>query len=225
MTFDELKLLPGSPLQIQLSDSSGQPMRFASRYVGCVPGRSILLAVPRTEGRPARFRSGQKILGRAMIDNGIGAFACVVVSQTSEPYPLLHLSYPKQVSYKSMRGATRVSLNQPITATNISALDEIKVKGKLADISITGARIELDRVLGENGDRIQLTFHVDVAGIARDLAIEAVIRSRVERSTQEREQNLPVVYGIEFIDADEERRLLLYAYVYGHIVHDQLPIS
>lgn len=225
MTFDELKLLPGSPLQIQLSDSSGQPLRFASRYIGCIPGRSILLAVPRTEGRLARFRPGQKLLGRAMIDNGIGAFACVVASQASDPYPLLYLSYPKEVSYKSMRGATRVTINQPLTATNISALDDIKVKGKLADISITGARIELDQVLGENGDRIQLAFHVEVAGIERDLAIEAVIRSRVERSTQEREHNLPVVYGIEFTDADEERRLLLYAYVYGHIVHDQLPIT
>lgn len=225
MTFDELKLLPGSPLQIQLSDSTGQPLRFASRYIGCLPGRSIMLAVPRTEGKLARFRSGQKILGRAMIDNGIAAFASVVSSQTADPYPLLHLSYPKEVSYRSMRGATRVTINQPLTATNNSALDKIKVNGKLADISVTGARIELDQVLGENGDRIQLVFHVDVAGIARDLAIEAVIRSRVERSTQERDHNLPVVYGIEFTDADEERRLLLYAYVYGHIIHDQMPIA
>ena len=56
-----------------------------------------------------------------------------------------------------------------------------------------------------------------------DLTIEAILRSRVERSTQERTQVMPVVYGIEFTDADEERRLLLYAYVFSQIADDYTP--
>ena len=63
----------------------------------------------------------------------------------------------------------------------------------------------------------------EVAGLYRDLRLEAVIRSRVERSTQELKQNTPVVYGLEFIEADEDRRLLLAAYVYAKIAQDQLP--
>jgi hypothetical protein len=220
MKFEELKLSPGYPLQIQVSDPTGQSDRWPCRFIGAVPGRSLMVSVPRANGRMLRLRPGQKILARMMVANGAGGFASVVEAQTADPYPLIYLSYPQDVSFKGVRGATRVGVEQSVMVTNASALSEIQVGGKLADISITGARLELDRVLGDIGDKILLQTQVDVAGIKRDLAIEAILRSRVERSTQERKQNLPVVYGIEFTDTDEERRLLLYAYVFSQIAND-----
>ncbi|MDQ2075064.1 flagellar brake protein [Marinimicrobium sp. ABcell2] len=223
MKFEELKLSPGYPLQIQVSDPSGQSDRWPCRLIGAVPGRSLLISVPRSGGRLVRFRPGQKILARMMVANGVGAFASVVEAQTADPYPLIYLSHPKDISFKGVRGATRVGVEQPVIATNLSALSEQQVSGKLADISVTGARLELDTVLGDIGDKILLQTRVEVAGIERDLTIEAILRSRIERSTQESTQNLPVVYGIEFTETDEERRLLLYAYVFSQIAHDQSP--
>lgn len=223
MKFEELKLTHGCPLQIQVSGPEGQPERWSCRLVGAIPGRSLLVSVPRSGGKLLRFRPGQKVLARMMVANGVGAFACTVESQSVDPYPILYLSYPKDLSFKGIRGATRVAVNQAVTVTNSSVLSEREMVGKLADVSVTGARLELDEVLGDIGDKIQLVTRVDVAGIERDLRVEAIIRSRVERSTQEREQNLPVVYGIEFTEADEERRLLLYAYVFCKIAHDQQP--
>lgn len=221
MKFEDLKLIYGYPLQLQVSNSAGQPERFSCRLIGCVPGRSILLSVPRAAGKLLRFRAGQKMVVRMMVDNGIGIFASVVETQTSEPYPILHVSYPDQVSFKGIRGATRVTVDLSVLVKNMSSINEEFIKGLIADISITGARMELAEAIGEIGDKIQINARISVVGIERDLSVNAIIRSRLERSTQEADRNLPAVYGVEFTEDDDERRLLLYAYVFGQIVEDQ----
>lgn len=223
MTFDDLKLRPGYPIQIQVETSSGMSDRYPCRFVGALPGRALLLSVPRHNGRFLRLRPGQRVIARTMVANGVGGFTGTVESQSNDPYPLLHLDYPDEVGFKGIRQSARVELDWPVTVLNQNSLDSSELKAKVADISLSGARLELDRVLGEIGDQLTLTGRVDVAGLQRDLVLEAVIRSRVERSTQERKQKTPVVYGLEFTETDEQRRLLLAAFVYGRIADEQLP--
>lgn len=223
MTFDDLKLLPGYPLQIQVETSTGMSERYPCRFVGAIPGRALLISVPRVNGRFLRLRPGQKVVARMMVANGVGVFTCSVESMAIDPYPLLHLDYPDEVGFKGIRQSTRVEVDLPVTVLNQSSLDAAEVAGRVVDVSLSGVRLELDQVLGEIGDKVSITAQVEVAGIYRDLLLEAVIRSRVERSTQELKQKTPVVYGLEFIEADEDRRLLLAAYVYAQIAQDQLP--
>lgn len=221
MKFEDLKLTYGYPLQLQISNSAGQPERFSCRLIGCIPGRSILLSVPRAAGKVLRFRAGQKMVVRMMVDNGIGIFAAVVEVQTTEPYPMLHVSYPEQVAFKGIRGATRVTVDLPIQVQNTSTINDDFVNGLIADISTTGARVEMAEAVGEIGDKVQINAEIGIAGIARRLKVNAVIRSRLERSTQEADRNLPAVYGVEFTEDDDEKRLLLYAYVFSQIAEDQ----
>lgn len=223
MTFDDLKLIPGYPLQVQVETSTGMSERYPCRFVGALPGRALMLSVPRVNGRSLRLRPGQRVVARMMVANGVGVFTCSVETLATDPYPLLHLDYPDEVGFKGIRQSTRVEVNLPVVVLNQSSLEASEVSARIADISLSGARLELDRVLGDIGDKVSITAQVDVAGIHRDLCLEAVIRSRVERSTQEREQNTPVVYGLEFVEADEDRRLLLAAYVYAKIAQDQTP--
>lgn len=220
MKFEDLKLTYGYPLQVQVNNSTGQPERYSCRLIGCIPGRSVLLSVPRATGKLLRFRAGQKIVVRMMVENGIGVFASTVETQTAEPYPILHLNYPEQLSFKGIRGATRVNVDLPIQVTNLSAINEAVMNGVIADISITGARMELQGPVGEIGDKINITAKVAVLNIVRTLVVDAVIRSRLERSTQEADKDLPAVYGVEFIEEDEEKRLLLCTYVFSRIVDD-----
>lgn len=225
MKFDDLKLLPGYPLQLQVQSATGVSERYNCRYVGALPGKALLLSVPRANGRLLRLRPGQKVVARMMVANGVGVFSCSVESQVSEPYPLLHLDYPDEVGFKGIRQSTRIEVALPVAVVNQSSLEAAELEGKIADISLSGARLELAEVLGEMGDKLKLMASVSVAGIHRQLEVEAVIRSRVERSTQEREQKVPVVYGVEFTEQDENRRLLLAAYVYSRIADDQLPAA
>ncbi|WP_339898747.1 flagellar brake protein [uncultured Gilvimarinus sp.] len=223
MEFSDLKLPYGTTLQLQVTNSSGQPERFTSRLIGALPGRSLIFSVPRAAGKTARFRAGQKLAVRIMVANGIGLFAAVVEAQTSEPYPLLHVSYPEAVTFKGIRGATRVAVDLKVAVTNQDDLSNAKTHGNLADISISGARLELREAVVNVGDTLTLAADVLIAGLTKQLTATAVVRSRIERSTKEHAQGLPAVYGVEFTERDQDALLVLYAYVFARMVEEQMP--
>lgn len=216
MKFEELKLTYGYPLQLQTAAVAGQAERFSCRLIGCLPGRSVLLSVPKQAGKLVKFRVGQKIVVRLMIDNGIGIFAGIVESQTQDPYPILHLSYPDAVTFKGIRGATRVAVREKIEVTNISMESKIKASGFIADMSISGTRIELGDDIAEIGDTLELRAQVNIRDITRDLILNGVIRSRVD-PTDNLGEGVLVSYGLEFVDQTDEYRLVMYAYVFNQM--------
>lgn len=223
MQFDDLNLASGTSLQLQLISSTGQPERLSARFLGGVPGRMLFFSVPRSAGKVMRFRPGQKLAVRLMVANGIGIFACVVEAQVHEPFPLLFVSYPDSVKFKGIRGATRVVVNLPTEASKSSGLDQLATLGRVADISTSGARLELRDAIGDVGDTLRLQMQVQVESLQRRIHLEAIIRSRIERSTQEDKHEYPAVYGVEFVEQNEDELLILYAYVYACIVAEQTP--
>ncbi|ACE85607.1 flagellar brake protein [Cellvibrio japonicus] len=218
MRFEELKLTYGYPLQLQTTNLAGQPERYSCRLIGCLPGRSILVSVPKSAGRVIRFRNGQKIVLRFMIDNGIGVFISQVEVQTADPYPILHISYPENVSFKGIRSAVRVSVDLIADVFCRAIPDVLPLTVRIADMSITGARIDAVHHEGDAwgiGTLLELTALVNINGIERTLELSGIIRSLVEPPDDERHH---VGYGVEFVDLGEEQRLTLYAYVFGQIV-------
>lgn len=216
MKFEELKLAYGYPLQLQTTPSAGQPERFSCRLIGCLPGRSILLSVPKQGGRLVKFRPGQKIVVRLMVDNGIGIFASIVEIQTQEPYPLLHLSYPESVTFKGIRNATRVAVHEKIDVTNTSRELKPTAIGFISDISISGARIELVSDIAEIGNMLELRAQVDIRGIGQELILIGLIRSRVDPADN-RDDGALVSYGVEFIKQSDAQHLVIYAYVFNQM--------
>ncbi|MEN0035415.1 MAG: flagellar brake protein [Cellvibrio sp.] len=216
MRFEELKLTYGYPLQLQTTNLAGQPERSSCRLIGCLPGRSILLSVPKQAGKLIKFRVGQKIVVRLMIDNGIGIFAGIVESQTLEPYPILHLSYPEAVTFKGIRGATRVAVREKIEVTNMSVEGRIKTMGFLSDMSISGARIELDEDIAQIGNTLELRAQVDIRDVRKELVLSGVIRSCVDPADNPGD-GVMISYGIEFTNQSDEQRLVLYAYVFNQM--------
>ncbi len=217
MKFEELKLTYGYPLQLQTAAVAGQIERFSCRLIGCLPGRSVLLSVPKQAGKLIKFRAGQKLVVRFMIDNGIGVFAGAVESQTQDPYPILHLSYPDAVTFKGIRGATRVAVREKIDVTNISREGKTKVSGFLSDMSISGTRIELGDDIAEIGDTLELKAQVSIRDVRQELTLIGVIRSRVD-PTDNLADGALVSYGLEFVSQSNEQRLIMYAYVFNQMV-------
>jgi hypothetical protein len=224
MKFEELKLTYGYPLQLQTATLAGQPERFSCRLIGCLPGRSILLSVPKQAGKLIKFRVGQKIVVRLMIDNGIGIFAGVVESQTQDPYPILHLGYPDSVTFKGIRGATRVAVREKIEVTNISTESKVKVSGFLSDMSVSGARIELGDDIAEIGDTLELKAQVNIRDVNRELTLTGVIRSRVD-PTDNLSEGVLISYGLEFANQPDEQRLVMYAYVFNQMALQENSVA
>ncbi|HEY8940769.1 MAG TPA: flagellar brake protein [Cellvibrio sp.] len=216
MKFEELKLAYGYPLQLQTASGTGQPERFSCRLIGCLPGRSLLLSVPKQSGKLVKFRPGQKIVVRLMIDNGIGIFAGIVESLTLDPYPILHLSYPESVTFKGIRSATRVVVYENVVVSNTSLDFAPATSGVISDISISGARVELNDEIAEIGDVLELKAQVDIRELRRDLVLTGIVRSRVD-PTDNHIEGMLVSYGLEFNLQTEEQRLLMYAYVFSQM--------
>ncbi|AQT60530.1 flagellar brake protein [Cellvibrio sp. PSBB023] len=216
MKFEDLKLAYGYPLQLQTTSLSGQPERFSCRLIGCLPGRSLLLSVPKLAGKLVRFRAGQKIVVRLMIDNGIGIFAGVVETQTMDPYPILHLSFPESVTFKGIRSATRVAVQERVEILSAHGDNVQSTPGFISDISINGCRIELGTDIAELGDSLTLKTEVDIRGVKRLLLLKGIVRSRVD-ATDNVDEGALVSYGIEFSDQSDDERLVMYAYVFSHM--------
>ncbi len=225
MKFEDFNVGNGYQMQLQVTNSAGQHQRLACELIGCLPGQTILLTQPNFRGRPVRLRSGQKVVGRIMIANGICVFSSAVETLSTSPYPVLHISYPNNVSFKEIRGATRVDVSLPIEVVNTSSLHGTEAQGRMGDISTTGARLELAGEAGEIGDEIRIRGQVDIAGIEREMTIKAVLRARIERTTHESNEAFPAIYGVEFVDKSEDRRLLLYSYVFYQIAKNKTVIS
>lgn len=224
MKFEALKLAYGYPLQLQATSLGGQPERFSCRLVGCLPGRSILLSVPKQGGKLVKFRPGQKIVVRLMIDNGIGIFASIVEIQTQDPYPLLHLSYPESVTFKGIRNATRVAVYEKVDVSNISKEPRSTTTGYISDISISGARIELTDDIAEIGNTLELKAQVDIRGMEQELILIGLIRSRVD-PTDNLDDGVLVSYGLEFIRQPDPQHLVMYAYVFNQMALQEHPNS
>lgn len=216
MKFEDLKLAYGYPLQLQTTSLSGQPERFSCRLIGCLPGRSILLSVPKLGGKLIKFRVGQKIVVRLMIDNGIGIFAGIVESQTTDPYPILHLSFPESVTFKGIRSATRVAVHEKIDITNANTAIQSPISGFISDISVNGCRIELGADIAEIGDILELKAEVDIRSVRRMLVLKGIVRSRVD-PTDNIDEGALVSYGLEFSGHSDDEQLVLYAYVFSHM--------
>lgn len=220
MKFEDLKLVYGYPLQLQTTSPSGHPERFSCRLIGCLPGRTLLLSVPKQAGKLLRFRTGQKIVVRLMIDNGIGIFGGTVEAQTTDPYPILHLSYPESVTFKGIRGATRVAVREKIEFISTLNQDAQATSGFIADISISGCRIEVGSDIAELGDPLELKTAVDIRGLKRTLLLRGIVRSRVD-PTDNIEDGALVSYGIEFAEHSDDEQLVIYAYVFSHLANQE----
>ncbi|MBK8186946.1 MAG: flagellar brake protein [Cellvibrio sp.] len=217
MKFEDLKLSYGYPLQLQTAGVAGQSERYSCRLIGCLPGRSILVSVPKHAGKLVRLKQGQKIIVRLMIDNGIGVFAVQVEMQTVDPYPILHLSYPESITFKGIRGATRVGVEQAVSVRNLSDTTLLPTDGLIVDISVTGTRVELTAPVGKIGDEVELVSSVMIMEVQRECRVKAIIRSQVETLEDSKLGGLTTSYGLEFVEKEEERRLVMYAFVYSQM--------
>lgn len=216
MKFEDLKLAYGYPLQLQTAAVAGPPERYSCRLIGCLPGRSLLLSVPKLTGKLVRFSAGQKIVVRLMIENGIGIFAGIVEAQTTEPYPILHLSFPESVTFKGIRSATRVAVNERVDVISAVAGNVQTASGFISDISINGCRLDLEADVACLGDALALTAEVDICGLKRLLILKGVVRSKGEPAGNINEPVL-MSYGIEFSGQSDEELLVMYAYVFRHL--------
>ncbi len=214
MAEDILKLQVGDIVQLQHVEPEKEG-RYAVTVIGFLPGESLLVTMPRVNGKVRFIREGQSFAVRLLRGSHVHGFMAKVLQTAVKPYPYLHLSFPKEVESIAVRNAERVETRLPAEARNTRMPDteEYWRTITIRDLSASGARLESGNPLGEAGEMLQLRFQLLVCGVEEDLNVAADIRNVVLRGKGEAEGGQRYSTGIEFHLLNRFQKVLLHDYV------------
>lgn len=222
MDFFDLHLTASYPIQLHVADAEGKKGRYFCRYIGCVKKNAVIVSPLVTGGRDLGIDAGQVVTARLMIGRGICVFPARILAMQQQPVPMLYLEYPGNVEFKSIRNADRVETKLPVIVNNAGKKGQVS-EGKLCDISITGARIELYKCVADIGDEIIISGDFLIETISQAMRANAVIHSRVNVPQKQSNIHQPITYGVEFVRLPDDKKLILYGYVNYLLAHTYLP--
>lgn len=204
LDFEELRLLPGAVLQIQLGKEED---RYFVRYIGALRGRSVIIDALERGGLPLFVPDGTALQVRGSVGSYAFVFPSSVLVNASRPYPHLHLTYPMDVVAVRLRRSERVPVR--LVAAVVSD-DNRAFGGVILDLSVGGGLLATRHPL-KVGQRIQIKFKLEIAGTEIILAVPAIVRS--ERDIEDRTLEGARGYGIEFVDLTPEDTVALMTYI------------
>lgn len=216
LSFAELGLRFGDNLAL-IPNPGDKDKVFDCSLIGCLPGESIIIGPPLDTGILPRMIEGQRVVIRIKLAGGIALFPSIVLFVSEIPTVMVYLDYPRDIKFKSIRGALRVAVSQPVLVSNHSNSQYSGVVGKIVDISASGARLELTENCGSVGEKIDIKGKLAIDNIQRMLSFRAVIRSK-------KSEGESFAYGVEFIEEDEDKRIVLLGFIFHAMAHGQLQV-
>lgn len=204
LNFEELRLLPGTVLQIQLGREED---RYFVRYIGSLRGKSVIIDALERGGLPLFVPDGTALQVRGSVGSYAFVFPSSVLVNASRPYPHLHLTYPLEVVAVRLRRSERVPVR--LVAAVVSD-DNQAFGGVILDLSVGGGLLATRHPL-KVGQRIQIKFKLEISGTEIILAVPAIVRSM--REIDDRTLEGAKGYGIEFVDLTPEDTVALMTYI------------
>ncbi|KEA62842.1 hypothetical protein ADIMK_2951 [Marinobacterium lacunae] len=210
-TLAELRPQIGERVRLEMRSPRG---RYAVQLIGLREGGSVVVSAPRVSGTQLPFNEGAPLTVRLMAGNWICAFETRLLKIVTTPYPHWHLAYPSQVDVHRVRHHTRVPVNLAVSV-DVDEMDPaaagFPVKAWCTDIHTSGACIEANRILGKVGQKLFVSARVSVNGIDQVILAPAIVRNTYE---SEGGSFSVISHGVEFVDLEEDTRLILAGFVY-----------
>ncbi len=213
MKFEELGLMVGGAMQLQIGDSGEQ--RYPVRFYGINPKGSVIVSAPHSSGDKMIFiREGQMVNLRFMVKNVASGFSSRVIATRGQPYPYVHLEIPKEIQTVEVRKDVRVSTNFKVTVMNKTHNSSALV-GKVINLSCSGGRLESGNNIAHVGNKLNITFKVDIDDIARMLTFDADVIN-----VKPKKEGDGYNYGFNINSIDEEDQIALHAFVYQELLRN-----
>lgn len=178
--------------------------------LGYRSGESVLVYLPKKPPQ-VLLREGGKVEGKFALQMGIVSFSSVIRHICEEPYSYLHFAWPQDVHLEPLRRYPRFAIDVPLTLMALSAqgITTARLRGRFCDLSLQGARINLEKELNSTVSVVQISAKVTVAGMEHALELRGEMKRAFGRD--EKVPDYPFGYGIEFGDLPPTQRLLLLA--------------
>ncbi|TCJ16300.1 flagellar brake protein [Parasulfuritortus cantonensis] len=215
-TLDEVKLMPGDALQLQPL-VEGPQERLTVRIIGVMKPKSVLVTAPMIDGKLIFVRDGQPFLVRAFSGLNVCAFKAKVLKAQHAPFPYLHLSYPETVQLMRIRKAVRARV-QIIAALYDRAGGRQIGAGRIVDLSVGGARIQVPRGFPVPGEQVYLAFKIRLDDIEEIVETSAAMRSVADEDDEEGRP--ATALGVQFGELNPQQRLLIMNLVYQYLLKE-----
>ena len=215
-TLDEVKLMPGDALQLQQM-VEGQNERLTVRVIGVMKAKSVLVTAPVIDGKLIFIREAQPFLVRAFAGLNVCAFKTKVLKAHHTPFPYLHLAYPDSVQIMRIRKAVRAEV-QLITAIHDNEGGKQIAAGRIADLSVGGARILSPTPFGHKEQVVFLSFKVKLDDIEEYIQTPATIRA-IGEEDDEQGRKMAVI-GVQFEGLSQNHRLIIMNLVYQFLLKE-----
>ena len=166
----------GDRLEIKLS-SAEDSNYFQALILGMIQSECLLVSLPETE-QPTAMKKGAILEGRLFQDDEILSFHTEIIHVSKRPHQIVSIEIPKSFSQTDMRVWPRVpTLEYLNLAVKNETTGVLKLyKGKMSNISLSGAGLDIPATLGKPGDRISLRFRLGSDGQEYDITMDAIIR-------------------------------------------------
>lgn len=207
LDFEALGITIGQAVEV-LPQSSTSKIFSDVLILGAIPGEAIIIAAT-SSGEFPKMDEGETLVLKFKLADGVAILATSVLFISEVPMFMVYLDYPKDITFKRIRNASRVSVKLPVLVTSLSKPKYSGIAGQIIDISTTGAGLTLTEYAGGNGDQIMMKGKFSVGCIQRVLTIRAIIRT-----TTKKQENL-TIYGIEFLEDDENDLLVLFGFIFN----------
>lgn len=229
MQFDDLKLLPGTRVKVTASGADSGPPAVTGKYVGCQRPHAIIVAVP-ASAIGATLRPAARVACSLVTATGIANFASQVEAVGHLPFPHAFLTYPKVINMRNVRAAVRVNVDIEAQVANLDALDMVEMQeARVIDMSVLGLKLGSQTLLGAVGDEVSIHLRLAFEDIVRDVTLAGRIRTQTQTQMEggavhtgavqsiAGQSAYPFVLGIEFLELEEDKRVLLHAFVFNAV--------
>lgn len=206
--FHDLGIQVGDPMFLESLDRDGR--RYSVKLVGFVPERSIIVLPPEVDGREVLLKKDRPFTARLAVRSRVCAFRTQVRNLTMQPFPLIHLDYPRDFLALEVRETERVWV--AIEGSVHRAFNDGSVPVNIFDLSAGGAGVESREPLGDNGAELFLKFTLNVTDVTRGLNLRARI-CNMHPVVRDDGTSL-YSYGLNFVDLSNTARIFINSYIY-----------
>lgn len=207
--FEGLALQPGEMLQVHSAlEVTGDFLPVG--LLGYLKNQTVIVTNPIAAGKVVPVREGTHYNVKGFSGTVHFTFKAKVVAVYAQPYPHMHLEYPKQVQATKIRKALRAVANLPATLFNPFTRKLTPVT--LRDLSVGGGQLVLPDPVVRKDDKLTLSFKIKLDDdLEEEVSTEVIVRT-VE--TQVSRGATVHTMGVQFLGLDKDARLLVMSYVY-----------
>lgn len=212
----DFKVNLGDPVQLQFIPEDGRE-RLTAKIIGHSPNKSLIISSPRVNGKLPLLKENQPFVVRMLQGNNVYGFESSVLKAYSIPYPHVHLRHPKDVECITVRGSRRVETELVVSVKTQNTPDKT-LSISMLNTSATGALLQTKNTLGELNDELSISIELEVINIKKYLRINAIIRNISTPEDRDEPNDTLNKYGVQFLELNDEQKLIINAYVYEQIV-------